>query len=442
MAELAAATESVANALRATPPRDIRKTTLPNGMLVLTEQMPHLRSVALGVWVRSGSRDEHAEENGLSHFVEHMVFKGTENRSAQQLARDTDAIGGNLDAFTGKEAICFNVKVLDQNVPVAMDILSDLVLNPTFTPDDVKREQSVVLEEIKMDEDNPDYLVHEVHNANFWKGDPLARSILGTSRTVSSFQANQVRAFHTSRFAPENLIFSAAGNLQHEEMIALVSRYFSKLASAGQKGLVRFPAPTPTPHITLKHKASLEQVQLCLGVPAPPVDSPDRYILYMLNTILGGGMSSRLFQSVREEAGLAYSIYSELSPYRDTGALSVYAGTSGENAKQMIALIMGEFRRLKNEGVSTEELDRAKNQAKGNMVLGLESSAARMSNLARQEMYYGRFTSIDEIIQDVDRVQAGDIQRLAKNLLQSDHISLTLLGNLEGVTVTRDDLLC
>ncbi|HEY9137119.1 MAG TPA: pitrilysin family protein [Terriglobus sp.] len=421
--------------------RNVRRTLLPNGLLVLTERMPHVRSVTLGVWIGTGSRDEQAAENGLSHFVEHMVFKGTTTRSARDIARETDAIGGNLDAFTGKETICFNIKVLDTNVPTAMNILSDLVLNPTFTPDDITREQSVVLEEIKMDEDNPDYLIHEIHTANFWKNDPLARSILGTAQTVSSFDEATVRRFHTERFVPSNMVFSAAGHLEHEEMIAEVTRYFGTLAATGASP-ERFPAPAATPHITLRKKKSLEQVQICLGVPAPRVNHPDRYALYLLSSILGGGMSSRLFQSVREEAGLAYSIYSELSPYRDAGALSIYAGTSIEKTQEMLRLILEEFRRIKAEPVSDDELERAKNQSKGNIVLGLESSSSRMSNLARQQMYYGKFATVDEIIADVDRVTAADVQRLANDLLQADKISLTLLGNLGDLKITRADLHC
>ncbi len=442
MVETVPVAENATLSTAASPARNIRKTTLPNGMPLLTESMPHMRSVSMGVWVGTGSRDEQPAENGLSHFVEHMVFKGTTLRSAKQIARETDAIGGNLDAFTGKETVCFNIKVLDTNVPAAMDILADLVLHPTFTPDDVAREQSVVLEEIKMDEDNPDYLVHEIHTTNFWKNDPLARSILGTAETVSSFDEAAVRRFHAARFVPSNMIFSAAGNLQHEAMIALVARYFGELAPPSEDKLVRFPAPAATPHITLRRKKSLEQVQLCLGVPAPKVDSPDRYALYLLNSILGGGMSSRLFQSVREDAGLAYSIYSELSPYRDTGVLSVYAGTSIEKTREMIRLIVEEFRRLKSSPVTDDELERAKNQSKGNIVLGLESSSARMSNLARQQMYYGRFATVDEIIGDVDRVTAADVQRIANELLVPEKISLTLLGNLGDLKITRDDLAC
>ncbi len=442
MVETVPVAENATLATAATAPRNIRKTTLPNGLTVLTERMAHMRSVAMGVWVGTGSRDEAPAQNGLSHFVEHMVFKGTTTRDAKQLARETDAIGGNLDAFTGKETICFNIKVLDQNVDAAMDILADLVLHPRFEPTDLQREKSVILEEIKMDEDNPDYLVHEVHVANFWKGDPLASSILGTAKTVAAFDEPGVRAFHTERFSPENMFFSAAGNLEHEEMIALVTRHFAQLAPLGDTPLKALPAPRVTPHITLKKKKSLEQVQICLGVPAPPVDAPNRYVLYLLNTILGGGMSSRLFQTVREEAGLAYSIYSELSPFRDAGSLTVYAGTSVEKTPEMLRLILQELKLMKDEPVSDDELKRAKDQSRGNIVLGLESSSARMSNLARQQMYYGRFTSVEEIEREVDAVTPQDIQAAARELFQADLLSLTLLGNLGELKVTRADLVC
>ncbi len=441
MAETLTIAEPSTLAAPAPPERNIRKTTLPNGMLVLTESMAHMRSVSMGVWIGTGSRDEAAPQNGISHFVEHMVFKGTTSRDAKQLARETDAIGGNLDAFTGKETVCFNIKVLDENVPRAMDILADLVLHPTFTPEDVEREQSVILEEIKMDEDNPDYLVHELHVANFWKGDPLARSILGTAKTVSSFDSTAVRAFHTARFTPANMVFSAAGNLEHDSMLALIEQHFGGL-KAGDFNHNASPAPTATPHITLRNKKSLEQVQLCLGVPAPAVDSPERFVLYLLNNILGGGMSSRLFQTVREEAGLAYSIYSELSPFRDTGALNIYAGTSIEKTPEMIELILKELRLLKDEPVSEEELTRAKDQSKGNIILGLESSSSRMSNLARQQMYYRRFITTEEITAEVNRVTAADLQRVARELFLPEQISLTLLGNLGTLKITREQLSC
>jgi predicted Zn-dependent peptidase len=422
--------------------RDIRTTTLPNGLLVLTEAMPHMRSVSMGVWIDSGSRDEAPEVNGISHFLEHMVFKGTTTRSAQQFAREVDAIGGNLDAFTGKETVCFNIKVLDENVPAALDLLTDLVLHPTFAPDDIAKEQGVILEEIKMDEDNPDYLVHELFTQNFWKGDALGRPILGTAETVSSFTQAIVLDEYARRFTPANMVFSAAGNLDHDTFVEQVAAAFTSLSASSGAKLARTPAPQAFPHITLKNKKSLEQVQFCLAVPSLPVSDPDRYAAYLLNSILGGGMSSRLFQAIREERGLAYSIYSELNPFRDTGSLAVYAGCAIANLREVLTLTLAEFTRLKSEPVTDEELDRARNQTKGNMVLGLESSSSRMSSLARQQMYWGKFFSIDEITAEIDRVTAADLQRVARQLLQPESLALTLLGNLGPLKLTRADLTC
>jgi predicted Zn-dependent peptidase len=422
--------------------RNIRKTVLPNGLLVLTESMPHLRSVSMGAWIGSGSRDEAAAVNGISHFVEHMVFKGTTSRSAQQIAREVDTIGGNLDAFTGKEMVCFNIKVLDENVAPALDVLADLVLHPTFTPEELAREQGVILEEIKMDEDNPDYLVHEVWTQNFWKGDALGRPILGTEKTVSSFNQQIVFDFYAGRFTPGNMVFSAAGNLEHDAFVAQVEREFSSLATNGAAATRRVEAPKATPHITLKRKKSLEQVQFCLGVPAPPVNDARRYGVYLLNTMLGGGMSSRLFQTIREDQGLAYSIYSEMNPFRDTGSLCVYAGTSVDKTQKVLQLTLQELRRLKEEAVSDVELKRAKDQLKSNMVIGLESSGSRMANLARQQMYFGRFFGVDEIMEEIEAVTTTDVQQLAQELFQPETIALTLLGNLGTMKIERDDLAC
>jgi predicted Zn-dependent peptidase len=422
--------------------RNIRKTILPNGLLVLTESMPHLRSVSMGAWIGSGSRDEAAEVNGISHFVEHMVFKGTTSRSAQQIAREVDTIGGNLDAFTGKEMVCFNIKVLDENVPPALEVLADLVLHPTFSPEDLAREQGVILEEIKMDEDNPDYLVHEVWTQNFWKGDALGRPILGTAKTVATFNQQVLFDFYAGRFTPGNMVFSAAGNLEHDSFVAQVEREFSSLAVAGDAGAPKTVAPRATPHITLKRKKSLEQVQFCLGVPAPPVNDPRRYVVYLLNTMLGGGMSSRLFQTIREDQGLAYSIYSEMNPFRDTGSLCVYAGTSVDKTQKVLQLTLNELRRLKEEMVTDVELKRAKDQLKSNMVIGLESSGSRMANLARQQMYFGRFFGVDEIMEEIEAVTTGDVQELAQELFQPEMLALTLLGNLGSMKIEREDLAC
>ena len=424
------------------PARNIRRTVLPNGLLVLTESMPHMRSVSMGAWINSGSRDEAALENGISHFVEHMVFKGTTSRSAQDIAREVDSIGGNLDAFTGKEAVCFNIKVLDQNMPPALDVLSDLVLHPKFSQADLEREQGVILEEIKMDEDNPDYLVHETFTQNFWKNHPLGRPILGTVKTVSSFDQDSVFDHHRRRFTPENMVFSAAGHLHHDDFLALVEAKFGGLPSGGIRTVDQETHPTTTAHITLKKKRSLEQVQMCLGVPAPPVHSPDRFALYLLSSILGGGMSSRLFESVRENQGLAYSIYSELSPFRDAGSLSIYAGMSLDKTDRVLDLTLLELRRLKDQAVAETELKRAKDQMKSNIVLGLESSSSRMNNLARQQIYFGRFFTVDEIEAEIDRITAVEIQRVANELFQPDLIALTLLGNLGPMKIDRSRLAC
>ncbi|HKO10554.1 MAG TPA: pitrilysin family protein [Acidobacteriaceae bacterium] len=420
--------------------RNIRKTVLPSGLIVLTERMEHVRSVAMGVWMRAGSRHEVPELNGISHFVEHMVFKGTKSRSAQRIAREVDAIGGNLDAFTGKETVCFNVKVLDEHVPTALDVLSDLVLNPVFATEEIARERGVILEEIKMDEDNPDTLVHEIFTQSFWKDHPLGKPILGTRETVRSFEQNTLVRFFEQRFLAGNMVFSAAGNLEHDSFVELVAKHFSALAPGAIPSDT--VAPTVTSRINLRNKKSLEQVQLCLGVPAPPVADESRYTTLVLNTLLGGGMSSRLFQTVREERGLVYAIYSDLNPYRDTGSLCVYAGTSSDRALQVIDLIMEEFRRLKTEPLAAEELRRAKDQLKGNLLLSLESSMSRMSNLARQQMYFERFFGLEEILTKVEEVNEEQVMAMATQLFQPEKVAVTLLGRLDGLRLTRNRFEC
>ncbi len=420
--------------------RNIRRTNLPNGMVILTEEMPHLRSVAMGAWLRAGSRHEAPEVNGISHFAEHMVFKGTQTRSAQRIAREVDAIGGNLDALTSKETVCFNMKVLDEHTPRALDILSDLVLNPTFADEEIRRARGVILEEIKMDEDNPDYLVHEIWTQNFWQGNALGRPILGTEKTVGGFDRSTLVDFYQSRIHGGNLVFSAAGHIDHERFVTMVTEKFATLP-AGEALTLEAP-PKTAAKIILRNKKSLEQVQVCLGVPARPLADESRYVSLLLNTILGGGMSSRLFQTVREEHGLAYSIYSDLSPYRDTGSLCVFAGTSADKAAELIRLVMQEFRRLKEEPVDEDELRRAKDQLKGNLLLSLESSGARMSNLARQQMYFDHFFGPNEILARVEEVKVEDLQRMARELFEPERVALTMLGRLDGVKVEREQLVC
>ncbi len=420
--------------------RNIQREVLPNGLTIITEQMDHIRSVSLGIWLKSGSRHDDAPVNGISHFIEHMVFKGTTSRSAEDIARQVDSIGGNMDAFTGKETVCFNMKVLDEHLPVAIDILSDMVLNPVFAASEITRERGVILEEIKMDEDNPDYLVHELFTQNFFKDHPLGKPILGTKETVRRFDQEAIRADYGQKFVPGNIIISAAGNIQHDHVVDLLRQRFEHL-TPGSNGWHNNP-PKISSRITLRNKKSLEQVQICLGVPSYEISHTRRYVSYVLNTLLGGGMSSRLFQNVREKQGLVYSIFSELNPFRDTGCLSVYAGTSLQSAPKVVQSVLQEFRNFKEVSLSEEELKRGKDQLKGGLMLSLESSTARMSNLARQEMYYDRFVGMDEIIDRIQAVTAEDVQQSARELFRPEAIAVTVLGNLNGLKITRDSLAC
>jgi predicted Zn-dependent peptidase len=423
-----------------TPVRNIETTALSNGVRVITEAMPHVRSVSVGIWIGSGSRRESSEQNGISHFIEHVLFKGTTRRSAEDIARSVDSIGGNLDAFTAKELVCFNTKVLDEHLSLAFDVLADLVLHPLFRPEDIEKEKGVILEEIKMEADSPDYLVHEIFSSNFWKDHPLGKPILGTRETVKRFDQRMISDYYHSVYAPENLLVTAAGNLTHERLVNLVREHFESLPPTAAAP----PDPVPSTHarIALRNKKALEQVHLCLGVPSYPLPHQGRFACYVLNTLLGGGMSSRLFQNIRERQGLAYAVFSELSPYRDTGCLSIYAGTSLESARRVVESILKEFRELKQDPVNDEELRRAKDHLKGSLMLSLESTASRMSNLARQEMYFGRFFTLDELVESIEAVTAADVQRIAQTFFEPRHIALTILGNLETFRIGREDLAC
>src|SRR5258708_32905516 len=329
--------------------RNIRKQTLPNGLTVITEVMDHVRSVSIGVWIKSGSRREPAETNGITHFVEHMLFKGTTSRSAEDIARQVDSIGGHLDAFTAKECVCYSTKVLDDKLPKVMGILGDMVLHPRFESTDLLKEQGVILEELKMDEDNPDHLVHEIFTQSFWKGHAIGRPILVTKETIQRLDRKALFNYYHRCYEPANMLVSAAGNLSHKRLVGLVEKSFSGMKARKPEQ----PGPVPSTHsrIVLRHKKHLEQVHICLGVPSYPLPHQRRYACYILNTILGGGMSSRLFQNIRERQGLAYAVFSELSPCSDTGCLSIYAGTSRESANRVVQSVMHEFNDLKTRTV-------------------------------------------------------------------------------------------
>jgi len=419
---------------------EIERTVLANGVRVITEAMPHVRSVAVGIWIGSGSRGESPQENGICHFIEHMVFKGTTTRTAEEIARSVDSIGGNLDAFTAKEMVSFNTKVMDEHLPRAFDILSDLVLHPMFRPEDMEREKGVILEELKMESDSPEYLVHEIFSSNFWKDHALGKPILGTRATVQGFSRDMIEQHYRQNYVPSNITITAAGHLTHRRVAELAGQQFEALAPNGV--VVRDPAPATHARIAMRHKKSLEQVHLCLGVPSYPLPHADRFACYVLNTLLGGGISSRLFQNIRERQGLAYAVFSELSPYRDTGCLSVYAGTSLESARKVVESILSEFAQLKQTAVGEEELRRAKDYMKGSLMLSLESTSSRMANLARQEMYFGRFFSLDELIESIEQVSIADVQRVAQQFFDPRHIALTVLGDLDGFKIRREDLAC
>lgn len=416
----------------------IQRTVLSNGLRIITEAMPQVRSVSLGIWVTSGSRREEAAENGITHFIEHMVFKGTTHRSAEDIARSVDSVGGNLDAFTSKESVCFNAKVLDEHVPVALEVLADLVRNPLFREEDISREQSVIVQEIKMDEDNPDYLVHEIFTQNFWKDHPLGRPILGTKDTIRALKQDALRRYYGECFAPGNLVVAAAGNLDHQRFVDWVAGWFDDLRPVAN-GHVESP-PKNHARIILRNKKQLEQVQVFLGLPADPIGHDRRYVWSVLNTLLGGGMSSRLFQNIRERQGLAYAVFSDLNPYRDVGMFCVYAGTGIQTVPQVVRSVIAELRDLKNQFVPPEELRRAKDGLKGSLMLGLESTGSRMSNLARQEIYFERRTSLDEMLQRIEMVTAEDLRAVANECFVSEKIGVTVLGNLNGLKITRSDL--
>jgi predicted Zn-dependent peptidase len=399
--------------------------------------MSQVRSISIGVWLTRGSRHETEEQSGIAHFVEHMLFKGTAARTAEDIAQAIDSIGGQLDAFTAKEYASYYIKVLDEHLPLAIDILADIVRNPAFSPEDVEREKKVVVEEIKMVEDTPDDLVHELFTQGFWENHPLGRPILGTKETVESFTSQSLRDYFTRVYTAKNLIVSAVGNLQHERVRELVAEKFGSLTDPGDVSVDR--APKVVPKILVRNK-ELEQSHLCLGVSSYPQDHDDRYSSYVLNTLLGGSMSSRLFQNVREKRGLAYAVFSGLSAYRDAGSFTVYAGCSNEAVGEVIDLVVEELRGVRNALVPDTELQRSKDHLKGSLMLSLENTASRMSHLARQEIYFDRQFGLDETLAGIEKVTAADVQRVAADLFRNGSIAATVLGNVNGLEIPAERL--
>ena len=404
-----------------------------NGLRLLTEPMPSVRSVSFGVWLTRGSRHERAAHSGIAHLVEHMVFKGTATRSAQDIAQEIDSIGGQLDAFTAKECASYYVKVLDEHLPRAVDVLADLLLHPAFDPDEVAREKKVVLEEIKMVEDTPDDLVHELFTQRFWSGHPLGRPILGVPDTVGPIDSATLRDYFNRVYTAGNLVIAAAGNVEHEAVRSLVAEAFADVPANGETVPIT-PPTAALPGLTVRDKA-IEQCHVCLGVDGYPQQHDDRYVCYLLNIVLGGSMSSRLFQNIRERRGLAYAVSSGMISYQDGGALTIYAGCDADAVREVIDLVVAELRDLRDNLISAEELRRAQDHLKGSLVLSLESSSSRMSHMARQQMYFGRQFTLEDTLRGVEAVTRDDVRRVARDLLRPGAISATVLGPVNGIQI-------
>jgi predicted Zn-dependent peptidase len=405
--------------------RMVVREVLDNGLRLITETMPQVRSVTIGVWLMRGSRHESDARSGIAHFVEHMLFKGTATRTAEDIAQAIDSIGGQLDAFTAKEYASYYIKVLDEHLPLAVDLLADIVLRPAFAAEEIEREKKVILEEIKMVEDTPDDLVHELFTQHFWEGHPLGRPILGSPETVESLTTESLREYFGGAYVAPNMVISAAGNLDHAVVRDLLVRAFDDLRIEGES-LSEEP-PRVVPQVITRTK-ELEQSHICLGTNSYPQSHDDRYVSYILNTLLGGSMSSRLFQNVREKRGLAYAVFSGLSAYRDAGNITIYAGCANEAVEQVIDLCVEELRQIKKARVPEAELRRAKDHLKGSLMLSLENTASRMSHLARQEIYFDRHFGLDETLTGVERVSSEDLLRVASDLFVNGSLAATILG--------------
>jgi predicted Zn-dependent peptidase len=416
---------------------NIRRTVLANGVRLATERMPHVRSVAVGIWLTRGSRHEPHDSPGIAHFVEHMLFKGTPGRNAEEIAQQVDSIGGQIDAFTSKEYAGYYLKVLDEHLPLAVDILADLICNPLFADDDIEREKKVILEEIKMVEDTPDDLVHEIFAEGFWVNHPLGRPILGTPASVSSLDQQTLKQYFAQTYVASNFVVVAVGNLEHDRVVSLLEKALENAPHNGPEADQSAPVVAPVIQV---RKKELEQSHIVYGTEALPQHHPARYAGYALNTTLGGSMSSRLFQNVREKRGLAYSVFSGLSAYQDAGALSIYAGCANDAVAELIDVVVAEIRQMKAGGLDPVELRRAKDHLKGSLMLGLESTSSRMSHLARQEMYRDQTTGLDEMLASIEKVTESDVLKLADRFFTNGSLAVTVLGNVNGLQVTKEQL--
>ncbi len=421
---------------------NIQTTRLANGLTILTEKMPDVRSATIGFWLRKGSRHEPTDLNGISHFIEHTVFKGTEKRSALDIAVESDKLGGHFDAFTSHESVGFMMKVVDKQLPKAFDLLADMLVNPVFDAQELKREQHVIIEEMKMVEDSPEDYLGEIFQREFFPNHPLGMPIEGTRKTVRSFNHDVTRNFHAQVFQPKNLVIAAAGNVEHAQIVELAEKSFNPLSFVLRPWVEteNLDAPVLSNPIILKKKRELEQAHLILATPWIESKSEKRYVAHLLESILGSGTSSRLWQSIREKRGLAYSVGASGISFQDCGIFTIYAGTSPKQVGEVVDLSIAELKKIKREGVSCAELNLAKEQTIASILLGLEDSSTRAANLAQQEIIFETQISLDETLQKIEAVNAEEIQDLAREFFQTENIALVALGNLNGLKIERDRL--
>lgn len=419
---------------------DIQVTRFPNGLAVLTEHMPDVRSATLGFFFRKGSRHEPDELNGISHFIEHTVFKGTEKRTALDIAIETDRLGGNLDAFTTHEETGFAIKVIDKQIAPAFDLLADILARPSFDAQELKREQRVIIEEIKMTEDTPEEYLGELFHLELFPGHPLGLSIAGTPKTVRTFSRDVTVNYHRAVFQPANLVIAAAGNVDHSQIVNLATKFFNAPVSKIKTQRSKIKDPIIAAPILIKKNRNLEQAHAIITTPFVSAVDDRRYAADLLSSILGGGTSSRLWQKVREQRGLAYSVGASAVMFQDCGFFSIYAATSPKQTGEVLDIAIDEMRQVVRTGVTGEELQLAKDQAVASILLGLEDSSVRAGTLARLEMVYGRQIPVEETLAKLEEVTAAEIQALAKEFFRTENVAFGALGNLNGFKVERERL--
>jgi predicted Zn-dependent peptidase len=403
----------------------VKKTILNNGVRIITKTMPFVRSVSMGVWVSVGARDESSEESGLSHFIEHMIFKGTKKRTGYQIAKEFDAIGGQTNAYTSMEHTCYHARVLDSHMDLMTDILLDIFLNSRFDDQDIQTERPVILQEIGMVEDSPDEYIHILAGNGFWGDHPLGRSILGTRENIVEFSAERIKDFFDRFYSPARIVVSAAGNLEHDHLTDLIGDAFESVLS--DSSVLERTTPSGRSTVSLNYR-DLEQLHICLGTQGLSITDPRRYAFSIMNIILGGNMSSRLFQEIREKRGLAYVVYSFITSHMDTGMFGIYAGIAPPRAEESIAVILDQMRVIKTTPVDPSELRGAKEFLKGNLLLASESVDNQMVRLAQNEIHFGRYVPLKEILNHIDAVTIEDINDLARGLFQEQQLILAMLG--------------